>query len=273
MRPVELLNSVLCVALAALAAACGAAQAGNSKRDQRPAGILLPPPVEISSAFAMRAEPSEHVNLIAFLSQELMTTRDRQAVQDASESIGQKAALRGFDLKQGNWGYQQIACPIFPDQILLFFTRNNGVGDVSEFTAILPRSNNQSVRILPILRRSYLPFDPAPVSEITIATFNAVRARQHPVRKVDWLTTGLCYAALSGVDVQLDPPQQKSTPNISLAPNSLLQIEEDGSASVRFLDLENPQQIMSWNLAFDSRGKLLRVAVTPVPALETKVVP
>lgn len=273
MRSMKLLSSVLCMQIAASAVACWAAQAGSSAPGQQPAGVLLPPAVEISSPFAMNAQASERVNAIAFLSQKMMTAQDRQIVQDASRTIDQMAALRGFDMKQGDWNYQQIACPIFPEQVLLFYTRDNGVGDVSEFTAILPRSGKQPVRILPILRRSFSLFDPAPVNAITIAIFNAVRAEQHPARKVDWLTTGLCYAALSGVNVQVAPVRQKGMPNISLAPNSLLQIEADGTASVRFLDVGNPQRVMSWDLGFDRGGKLLRVAVTPVPALETKVVP
>lgn len=203
-----------------------------------------------------------------------MTAQDRQAVRDASPAIQKTAALRGFDIERGTWSYQQIACPVFPDHILLFYSRNNGVGDVSRFSAIVPRGSNGMVRVLPILRRSYSQFTPTPVNPLTIAAFNTLRAHEHPDRKVDWLTTGLCYAAMTGADVKLPPAGiEAGHQNISLVMNSVLQVEEDGSAEVRFFDVEDPQQTKSWELTFDKDGKLMRVVLMPVPELKPTLVP
>ena len=265
-------SSIVCALLAAAGGWC-VAQGGSRAQKNRDATIR-PPVAEISSPFAVDAPASQRVPAIAFLPQGSMTAQDRQAVHDVSPVIAKRAAQQGFDLGQGNWTYEQIACPVFPDHLLLFFSRDNGIGDVSKFSAVVPRNGDGSVRILPILRRSYSLFTPAPVNPMTIAIFNALRAHEHPDRKVDWLATGLCYAALTGADVKLPPVgNEPATQNISLVMNSLLQVEEDGDAAVRFYDVEDLQQAKSWNLTFDRHGKLRSVAIIPVPELKPMLIP
>ncbi len=127
--------------------------------------------------------------------------------------------------------------------------------------------------MLPILRRSYSLFTPAAVNPITIAAFNAIREHEHLDRKVDWLATGLCYAALAGSDVKIPRVASEGNQGISLVMNSVLQVEEDGAAVVRFFDVSDPGQTKSWDLTFDKDGKLMSVAVTPVPELKPTLVP
>lgn len=268
MHSSKVYSSIACALLAASAAWC-AAQDGSATQKS----VILPPAAEASSPFAIDAPASQRAQAIAFLSQDSMTAQDRQVVRDASPAIGKEAALRGFDLQRGNWSYQQIACPVFPGHLLLLYLRDNGVGDVSRFSAIVPRDGNGPVRVLPILRRSYSLFTPAPVNPLTIAAFNVLRAHEHPDRKVDWLATGLCYAALTGAQVELPPVASGPANQSILVMNSLLQVEEDGSAAVRFFDVEHPLQTKSWDLTFDKDGKLMKVAVTPVPGLKAMLVP
>lgn len=271
MRCSKIYSSIACALLAASSGWCAAQ--GRSVT-QRSATRILPAPAEVSSPFAIDAPPSQRADAIAFLSQESMTEPDRQAVRDAWPAIQTKAALRGYNLERGSWSYEQIACPVFPDHLLLLYSRNNGVGDVSRFSAVVPRDGNGSVRVLPILRRGYSLFTPAPVNPLTIAAFNAIRAHEHPDRKVDWLATGLCYAALTGSDVKIPRVgNEAANHNVSLVMNSVLQVEEDGVAVVKFFDVEDPEQMKSWDLTFDKDGKLMSVAVTPVPELKPTLVP
>lgn len=264
-------SSIVCALLAAFAGCC-VAQGGS--KTQNSSARILPPVAEVSSPFAIDAPPSQRANAIAFLSQDAMTVEDRQAVRDAAPAIREKAALQGFDLQRGAWNYHQIACPVFPEHILLLYSRINGAGDVSKFSAVVPRDGNGAVRVLPIERRSYSLFTPVPVNPLAIAAFNVIRAHDHPDSKFDWLATGLCYAALTGSDVKLAPVGKAlANQNIALIMNSVLQVEQDGSAAVRFFDVEDPQRAKSWELTFDKNGKLMRVAVTPVPELKPTLLP
>jgi hypothetical protein len=265
--------SASCVFVAALLVSSCAAQSARQETQTRVKKI--PPPVTtISTPFELNAPPSERTKSIAFRPEDSMTAQDRQAVAGATPVIRKDAALAGFDLDKGRWTYKQIVCPVFPQPILLFFSRNNGVGDVSEFSAILPQNGKGAVRIVPILRRSYALFPPAPVNPLTISAFNWIGAQEHSHKKVDWLTTGLCYAALTGTRVVL--PQQAGNhteAGVPLAMGPLLQVGADGSAVVRFDDVGAPQRPKEWDLTFDNQGKLLQVAVTPVPALQVKPLP
>lgn len=262
------------VAFALLAASAGWSTAQAGAQPRKSASKILPPAADVNSPFAIDAPASQRADAIAFLPQDAMSTQDRQAVRDHWSLIERQAELRGFDLERGNWSDQQIACPVLPSQILLLFSRDNGARDVSEFSAVVPRGGTASVRVLPILRRGYSLFTPVAVNPLAIAYFNGVRANEHLDRKVDWLATSLCYAALTGAHIQL-PPVQNGAANQTFSPatNALLQVEENGAAMIRFLDIEDPQQMKSWNSAFDKDGKLMNVSITPVSGLKTTPIP
>lgn len=231
---------------------------------------ILPPTAEISSPFATDASSSVPLNSIEFRPLNAMSGPDRQSVLSAAPLIRSQAALAGFHLDQGSWREQQIMCPLFPGYLLLSFTRDNGPRDLSIFTAILGPGGASALRILPVLRRSYTSFIPAPSNPRTIAVFNRMREQEHSQNKPDWLVTGLCYAALAGADVELPSPDKG---NIPVAMSPLLQVDADGSAVVRFVDIRDPRNFEEWDLSFNPRGKLLKVAVTPTPALKATLLP
>lgn len=270
MHSCKFFSSIACALLASVAWCAARDGSGPQKKHTR----ILPPATDVNSPFAVDAPASQRATAIAFLQRDSMTAQDRQAVHDALPEIQRKAAARGFDLDRGAWSYEQIACPVFPAHILLLFSRDGGIGDVSRFSAIVPRDAGESVHVLPILRRSYALFTPAAVNPVTIAAFNVLRAHEHPGQKVDWLATGLCYAALTGNAVQLSSPANASgTKPFSPAMNSLLQVEEDGSAVVRFFDSEDPVQVEAWSLTFDKNGHLNNVAITPVSGSKPALLP
>lgn len=270
MHSSKFLSSIACALLASVAWCAAQDGLGSQKNKVR----ILPPTADVSSPFAVDAPSAQRSNAVVLLPSDSMTAQDRRAVQDASPEIRTKAALRDFDLQRGAWSYQQIACPVFPAHILLLFSRYNGIGEVSRFSAVVPRDAGESVHVLPILRRSYALFTPAAVNPVTIAAFNVLRSHEHPGQKVDWLATGLCYAALTGSDVKLPPAVDAAgTQAFSPVMNSILQVEEDGSAVVRFFDVEDTRQIKSWSLTFDKEGKLISVAITPVPGFKPALLP
>jgi hypothetical protein len=84
---------------------------------------------------------------------------------------------------------------------------------VSVFTVSIPRGGDGRVRIIPIQRRGYSLFSPAPINALTISAFNHIRAEEHP-KAPDWLGTGLCYAALAGAHPQAAEVERMPKPEI-----------------------------------------------------------
>ncbi len=109
-----------------------------------------------------------------------MTEKDRMQAADAEASIGERAHYAGLEFNQGKWSYQQVVCPVFRNHIFLRFMRNNGVGDVSMFTASVPLNGEGRVRIIPIRMRGYSLWSPAPINALTISAFNHIRAEEQP---------------------------------------------------------------------------------------------
>jgi hypothetical protein len=203
-----------------------------------------------------------------------MTASDRDAAGNAMPFIETRAAVEGFNLNQDKWSYQQIVCPVLPEHLLLLFARNNGAGDLSMFSAVLPQGGKGNVLILPIMRRGYSPYTPAPENLMIISAFNDILAHEKTAKKMDWLTAGLCYAALTGNQVVLSQPTENPAKNaFPLEMSPLLEIGDDGITVVRFVDVAAPQRPKEWDLTFDKNGKLLTAADSLVPVPKVTLLP
>ena len=166
-----------------------------------------------------------------------ITRKDSDLVADAQSSINEHVGRVGLIFKQGAWSYQQIVCPALPNHLFLRFLRNNGTGDVSVFTASIPRNGEGRVRIIPIQLRGYSLFSPAPINALTLSAFNHVRAGENPDKTPDWLGTGLCYAALAGAHPQAAIlAEDTETQKFPTAVPAVLQIPAEGGAFVSFTD-------------------------------------
>lgn len=251
-----------------------------------------PPPITVP--FSSDRHSPEPARSIKLLSAEEMAQHDRDLLADAEGSIQEKAGFQSLDFNEGEWTYHQLVCPALPDHLLLRFSRNEGTREMSMFSAAIPRNGEGRVRIIPIVRKGYSLFSPAPIGPLTISAFNHIRGEEnqetppeHPKDKdpsstpseqnapgpgssrtplPDWLGTGLCYAALAGADpramqVHHEGPESKDMP-VTIGPTLL--VAGDGGATVRFVDAAATPKPMEWNLIFDRRGKLLKA--THVPA-------
>lgn len=203
-----------------------------------------------------------------------MTEKDRLLAADAEASIGEHVHYVGLEFNQGKWSYQQVLCPAFRKHIFLRFTRNNGTGDVSIFTASIPRDGEGRVRIIPIQLRGYSLFSPAPINALTISAFNHIRAEEHPDQAPDWLGTGLCYAALAGghpVAAKLtEDPEIRKVP--AAVPAELAIPIHDGE-EVSFMDVSASPRLMEWTMIFNRKGKLLKAKHAPVGLFKVDPVP
>jgi hypothetical protein len=260
---------------AAIFAVCAPAKAQTGK--DVPASHPTPAKVRKADKRPMPFPPGierrENASSIEFRSYDRMTQKDRDLAADAESSIGEHAGFDGLEFDQGKWAYQQIVCPALPNHLLLQFTRNNGAGDVSVFSASIPRGGDGRIRIIPILRRGYSLFSPAPINALTISAFNHIRAEEH-ADAPDWVTTGLCYAALAGAHPQMGPAEETDFRKLPVAPPALLVIPLRGGAVIKFTDVAAIPHPMNWTMTFDGKGKLLKATHSAAAQhLKEKTVP
>jgi hypothetical protein len=222
--------------------------------------------------FPPGGESSDHATSVEFRAYDRMTPRDRDRAADAESSIGERAGFDGLEFNQGKWAYQQIVCPALPNHLFLQFTRNNGAGDLSVFSASIPRGGDGHMRIIPILRRGYSLFSPAPINALTISAFNHIRAEEPAGETPDWVTTGLCYAALAGAHPQMGPAEETVIQKLPAAPPGLLVIPLRGGAVIRFTDVAATPRPMDWTMTFNGKGKLLKATHAAVPHSRDKAV-
>jgi len=270
-----ILCMVLAVAsLATLFTSMGAqAQSGEDGSAASLKTRQVPGPVQPRPFSADRETPAQ-VAPIEYRSANQMTEKDRMLEADAESSISEHAGYVGLEFNQGQWSYRQVVCPALPNHMFLRFQRNNGTGDVSVFTASIPRNGEGRVRIIPIQLRGYSLWSPAPINALTISAFNHIRAEENADDAQDWLGSGFCYAALAGghpVAGKLtdDPESQK----IPAAIPAVLRIPVHDGEQVSFTDVSAAPRLMQWTMIFSGKGRLMRAKHAPVGLLKEGAVP
>ena len=219
---------------------------------------------------------------ITILSADQMTRHDRDLEADAEASIQERAGFQNLEFNQGSWTYQQLVCPALPNHLFLRFSRNEGTGEMSMFSAAIPRGGEGKVRIIPIVRKGYSLFSPAPIGALTIASFNRIRSEENTDLPANWLGIGLCYAALAGSNPQAGelppqpeegvlPPHPSETEHVPVTMEPTLFLTPDGGATIRFADVSTNPHPMEWSLIFDRKGTLLKA--THFPAYTVRFLP
>ena len=208
---------------------------------------------------------------VEFRPYDQMTQQDRDSAADAEYAIGEQAGFANLEFNQGKWNYQQVVCSALPNHLFLLFTRGSGAGDVSLFSVSIPRGASGQVRIIPIQRRGYSLFSPAPVNAQTISAFNHIRDEEHPAQAPEWLATGLCYAALAGAHPQIGPAEETAIQKLPAAPTGSLELLPSGGAVISFTDVSAILRPMQWTMTFDSHGKLLKARHSAAPKSKDKV--
>lgn len=279
-----LLISPVFVALVACASV--SAQTDSQKSSQRMK--ILPAPMDVDSAsgahgkvlpasesalsrvpFDLNGGSSDVAHSIQMLSADEMSQHDRDLAADAESSIRERAGFENLEFNEGTWKYQQLVCPALPNHLFLRFTRHDGARDMSMFSAAIPRNGEGQVYIIPIVRKGYSLFSPAPIGALTIAAFNRIRAEENTGVTADWLGTGVCYAALAGTNPQIGAGQPGSAENgeMSQVLSPTLMVTANSGAIIRFADVSNASHPMEWNMTFDRKGKLLKATHSPADAI------
>lgn len=220
-------------------------------------------PKVVTSPFPMNGSTGRR-QALEFRSPEQMTAADRELAEANEAEIGRRAGLQGLNLErdggaQGSWGYEQAVCPVFPEHLILEYSRSNGNGDVTLFSAVIPRGEGH-VRVIPVRRRSYSLWTPASSNALTINDFNHMVLEGHEGLNPDWLTLGLCYAALAGGHVRAALiPQSAADEAFPMLAPAKLTLEKTGGAEVDFADATPKTKAMDWVLEFDPKGRLAKV--------------
>lgn len=244
---------------------------GQSTKPQRTV-----PAATDSKPFSTIATRTTPVYTVEFRSADQLTQQDRLLLADAESPIAEHAGFAGLEYQQSSWNYRQIVCPSFPGHLFLQYTRNNGVGDTTVFSASIPRNGEGRVRIVPILRRGYSLFSPTPINAMTISTFNHIRAEEGETANADWLGNALCYAALAGSQPQIvsadaEPALHKPIPALNAVMN--VQMQAHGIEMIRFDDAASRPHSMEWTMTFTHQGKLIKATHRPASMLTAKPVP
>lgn len=233
----------------------------------------IPPPVQ-PVPFPVGASGATSIPSIEFQPTEQMSQSDRLLTSNDESSIAEHAATNGFDLSQGKWSYEQIVCPALPNHLFLRYMQNNGVGDLTVFSASIPRNGEGRVRIIPIQKRSYSLFSPAPINALTISAFNHIRGEEGEGQSSSWLGNALCYAALAGAQPQLAPTGEEAQPGKIAPPmTAILSVPAKGGEVIKFIDAAATPRPMEWTMTFSSKGKLMKASRAPAPGIATRPIP
>lgn len=218
------------------------------------------PAMRQPAPFPIDSPPESKGLTIEVRTPDQMTEKDRLLEADAESSISERAGFADLEFNAGKWSYRQVVCPDFPNHLFLRFMRDNGEHDQSVFSASIPRNGEGHVRIIPILRRSYSLFSPAPINEITIGAFNHIRDEEKADSMPPWVDTALCYAALAGANPVAVPVGDTSGPlGFPAAPAPFLEMLPEGGAIIHVADISAKPRPVVWTLSFNKKGRLLKV--------------
>ena len=232
------------------------------------------PPAVVPQPFSTTAPKVKPAHSIEFLPAAEMTESDRLLTANDESSIAEHAAVNGFDLNRGQWNYEQIVCPALPNHLFLRYTQNNGDRDVTVFSASVPRNGEGRVRIIPIQKRSYSLFSPAPINALTISAFNHIRTEEGTGRSSSWLGNGLCYAALAGANPRISLPKADSASDEPVPTlTAILEVPVKGGEVIKFVDSAATPRPMQWTMTFTQQGKLVQATHSPASMNSARPIP
>ena len=270
-------GSILCGIMLAATAALGQAQAGQAESGAKaenlqglkieyPALKPIPTPFPLGEKFG-------RVSQLEFRAQDSMSAEDRTVADGAQSEIARRAELQGFHLEEGSgWGYEQAVCPAFPEHVILEYSKLDGPGDVTLFSAVVPRGGEGHVRVIPVRRRGYSLWTPASSNALTLNDFN------HMVKEgglsPDWMTLSLCYTALAAGHVRaaLIPGTMAEEQYPLPEPPMLTVGAKKGGAEVRMVDTTVPRPKGEWLFEYDRLGYLKKVKKVQPEILHTRAI-
>jgi len=268
-----LISSLLLAGTAVLAQAPADANGAGAKSESQ-AGLKIeyPPVRPLQTPFPLGGKFGR-VSSLEFRAPDAMSAEDKAAAEGAQAEIARRAELQGFHLNEGSgWGYEQAVCPAFPGHVILEYSKLDGPGDVTLFSAVVPRGSEGHVRVIPVRRRGYSLWTPASSNALTLNDFN------HMVKEgglsPDWMTLSLCYTALAAGHVRAAlMPQLPTDEQYPLAAPAMITVgDKKGGAEVRLVDTAMLKPKGEWILEYDAAGHLKKVKKVQPSVLKTQAI-
>jgi hypothetical protein len=138
------LLSLTLLGIVGISALLGISSPSNAQSESKQRAVpvdIQPRPFRIESSEDSSSTDSMRLSAVQFRAADRLESRDRLLQSDAESSIAEHTVRLGYDLGAGNWAYQQIVCPAFPDHLYLRYMRRAGAGDGTEFSVSIPRRN------------------------------------------------------------------------------------------------------------------------------------
>lgn len=193
-----------------------------------------------------------------------MPPDDLRLVADNEAAIARSAEIYGYEL-DSTYDYQEIACPLAPDHLLLAYESAQPNGAASRFSAVVPRGSAGTgpIPIISISHFGDIPFLPAGSNPHTIEVFNrAVSVAPVAEAVADnpgsnpLLFNSLCYLAMIG-----EPPAALTAPSLTPAtihaPVPTMKFGEKGSVTQIVSVRNSSETYQVWSFAFGRDGRLL----------------
>lgn len=185
---------------------------------------------------------------------EAMSQQDKVLEAGAESVIREKAGFEDLGFNEEGWTYKQLICPAFPNHLLLRFTRNGSSGERSMFSVSIPRTMEGQIRVVPILRKGYSLFSPAPVNAMGLGAVRHMLAEEPAENKPEFGALAVCYAALTGAPSVAAPNGESIEP----AAPPAVDTNADGSFDLRF-SMAGARP-MRYDLFFDRKGRLIKAS-------------
>jgi hypothetical protein len=193
------------------------------------------------------------------LASDAMSVSDNAALQAHQNDLVEAARIYGYNLRVGNWAWEQTLCAPMPSAILLHYLRQFPDGTESLFTALVPRGAGH-VRIVPVLDHSAAPFVPAPQNPRNYTLFNELVPHAIAAKAVapngNAVALGVCYAELTGGRTNI-PPGSGVRVSIAGAPLATTHVNmQDNVIRVTFADREGEHTYKIWAVSFNQNGRV-----------------
>jgi hypothetical protein len=235
----------------------------------------VPPAGELRStavpwrAVAVPSETPADKEPVRFRAEEQMTAADRALLASQGHAIATAAEFHSIDPATGAWTRSQIECPALPGHLFVRYSRNQGPGDVTVFTAAIARGGEAKVHVIPVLRRSYATLFESPGNVAALGIFNRVLREEGSAGPRSWYGLGLCYVALAGAG---PGPAQADAATRTLDAEAILSVV-DGKTVLHVADSNVLTRTAEWTLVFDRNGMLLEAGRSRNDGVDAHAVP
>jgi hypothetical protein len=130
----------------------------------------------------------------------------------------------------------------------------------------VPADSGDKVQVVPAFARGLHPYLPGWQSKGSVSAFNRLMNRERGVAPIshnsDWIDYAVLYLTLAGrspsIPTETDSVKANWDLSVKRGTTPVIVEAKDGSATMAFSDLEEGRLTISWKLAFNRQGQILK---------------